>query len=430
MAALRVAAVLLLAVGVALAAPDTEERVTYEGSKVFRITPETQTQLNTLMGLRNSMTVSLGLDWWIYPSRVGQHADLRVPAKMISFVESFLEKTDMTYSVMIDDVQTLVDMQMQGAASNSNPNDFDFTQYHKVADINAWLQTLPSKYPALATVFQIATSYEKRAMYAIKISSTKNANATKQAFWFDGGIHAREWIAPAAVVYMLNQLLEQYGKDATTTKLIDNIDVYVLPVFNPDGYEYTWTKDRMWRKTRSNTGHVCIGVDPNRNWDFHWNDGGSSTNPCDDAYCGPKAFSEIEVSTVAAYIKNVSTINGYINFHSYAQLWMSPWGYTATLPRDYTAQMELSKEAVTALQAVHGTKYGYGPIYTTIYPASGSSVDWTYAVANVVFSYGVELRDTGEYGFLLPAAEIVPTGEQTLAAVKAAMQYVIDHPRM
>jgi carboxypeptidase A2 len=103
-------------------------------------------------------------------------------------------------------------------------------------------------------------------------------------------------------------------------------------------------------------------------------------------------------------------------------------------------------ECVTALESVYGTKYQYGNIANTIYPASGSSVDWTFGVANVTYSFAVELRDTGasryyppnqkdssrrayipagRYGFVLPPSEIVPTGEETFAAVKAMARYIL-----
>jgi hypothetical protein len=95
-----------------------------------------------------------------------------------------------------------------------------------------------------------------------------------------------------------------------------------------------------------------------------------------------------------------STLKGYINFHSYDQLWMSNWGYTYTLPQDYDTQNALSAAAVAAIKATHGKVYEYGPIASTIYPASGSSADYTYGVCGIKYSYGVELRDNGEFGFL------------------------------
>lgn len=74
---------------------------------------------------------------------------------------------------------------------------------------------------------------------------------------------------------------------------------------------------------------------------------------------------------------------------------------------------------------MHGTKYQYGSISRTIYPASGSSVDWTYSAVNATYSFAVELRDTGRYGFILPPSEIVPTGEETFAAVRAMGNYIL-----
>ena len=94
----------------------------------------------------------------------------------------------------------------------------------------------------------------------------------------------------------------------------------------------------------------------------------------------------------------------------------------------WCAQNGLSAAAVAAIKATHGKTYEYGPIATTIYPASGSSADYTYGVCGVKYSYGVELRDTGEFGFLLPPEEIIPSGEEIFAAVVAMGQYIEAHP--
>jgi hypothetical protein len=132
---------------------------------------------------------------------------------------------------------------------------------------------------------------------------------------------------------------------------------------------------------------------------------------------------------------------------------MSPWGYTDALPADYADQVSspptpppphptltmyavvypcvqnaLSAAAVKAIKSSSGLDYGYGPIATTIYPASGSSADYTYGVCGVKYSYGVELRDTGKYGFLLPPDQIVPSGQEIYAAVVAMGQYIVAHP--
>jgi len=103
---------------------------------------------------------------------------------------------------------------------------------------------------------------------------------------------------------------------------------------------------------------------------------------------------------------------------------MSPWGYTTTLPPDFTQQNQLMRECSLAIESVHGTKYEYGSSARVIYIASGGADDWTYAALGVVYSYTVELRDTGRYGFLLPATQIIPTGEETYEGLRVFLKSV------
>jgi carboxypeptidase A4 len=112
------------------------------------------------------------------------------------------------------------------------------------------------------------------------------------------GVHAREWISPAVATYIIRELQKDTG-------LLNKMDFYVMPVLNPDGYEYSHTKDRLWRKTRSlqRSANVtsttkrtrpCYGVDANRNWDSHWAERANVTDPCSHNYPGTKPFSEPE----------------------------------------------------------------------------------------------------------------------------------------
>ena len=84
----------------------------------------------------------------------------------------------------------------------------------------------------------------------------------------------------------------------------------VIPVLNPDGYVYTWTRDRMWRKNRNpRAGRFgrrgCVGVDLNRNYDIEWGRNGISRNPCSDIYPGKKAFSEPESKAHSDLLKSL-----------------------------------------------------------------------------------------------------------------------------
>jgi len=179
------------------------------------------------------------------------------------------------------------------------------------------------------------------------------------------------------------------------------------------------------KNRRVNKNSSCIGVDTNRNWAYQWKTGGSSTNPCDETFCGPTSFSEPENFALANYIQTHSNVQGYIDFHSYSQLWMTPWGYTTTVPKDYTIQRQCGMLCVAALKNVNKISYSVGNVGSIIYIASGGSNDWTYGAQKIVHSYAVELRDTGSYGFLLPAIQIVPSGEETFVAVEVLASCVL-----
>lgn len=181
-------------------------------------------------------------------------------------------------------------------------------------------------------------------------------------------------------------------------------------------------QDRMWRKTRSpsNSPFGCKGADANRNFPFHWLDGGSSTNPCSETYAGASAGSEVEVQVMTAYLDKIKDrVLTYVGLHSYSQLWMFPWGWGNERPAEGPDLEKNAKVGVAALTAVHGTQYQIGTPPELLYIASGGAFDWALGVAGIKYSYTLELRDTGSNGFLLPPEQIRPTGEETWAGLRA-----------
>jgi carboxypeptidase A4 len=89
----------------------------------------------------------------------------------------------------------------------------------------------------------------------------------------------------------------------------DKVDFYIVPVLNPDGYEYTHTNDRLWRKNRKNPElGKCAGTDLNRNFGFKWGGLGASKNPCDETYAGSAAFSEPESKAIQDYVTSKGKI--------------------------------------------------------------------------------------------------------------------------
>ncbi|KAG8250451.1 hypothetical protein J6590_101274 [Homalodisca vitripennis] len=302
----------------------------------------------------------------------------------------------------------------------------------------SYLEYLQSTYPNLVEIFTIGKSSEGRPLKVVKISSD-SSREVKRAIWIDGGTHGREWITPAVALYFIRQLVEHYAK---YRNIVDTMDWYIMPVMNPDGYEYSHSKDRFWRKSRApnkpssdserrgrlfwSYGESCKGVDLNRNWDFHWSERGASDDPCKETYAGARAFSEPETKAVADFIMDhKDRMAAFITLHSYSQMWLVPWGYTRSRVKDYDDLVYVGRKAIEALKKVHGTEYDIGTSTSLLYPTSGSADDWAKGKAGIKYSYTVELRDKGSYGFLLPAAQITPTGRETFAAVRALVRAIL-----
>jgi len=353
------------------------------------------------------------LDFWIEPFRLGD-VDVRVTAEIYPSFIKMMDDRNIPHTIMIDNVQELVDQQLQREA----PDAFSLTQYNTWDDIQDYLEEFAATYPNQVEVVTVGRSHLNRDIRAVKITSgnTRKTNV----IWIQAGIHAREWIAPATSLWIMTKSLEDNA--AEWQAIYANAEVYWIPNLNVDGYIHSRNSDRMWRKTRRpNPGSTCVGTDPNRNYNYGWgrNDG-SSPSACSETFRGPDPNSEPEIRTTTTTLENLSAsqnVRGFMCLHSYSQLWLAPWGYIYDYTPDRTVQNQLGAQAVAALRSWYGTNYVYGPISETLYTASGGSVDWAYGYLGVVYSYTPELRDTGSYGFLLPASQIQPSGEETNAAL-------------
>lgn len=107
----------------------------------------------------------------------------------------------------------------------------------------------------------------------------------------------------------------------------------------------------------------------------------------------------------------------YLSLHSYSQLILTPWGWTKDLPKDYPDMERVAKSAAQALNSKYGTNYTVGSSTNVLYEAAGGSDDWAHGVAGIKYSYTMELRDTGDKGFVLPPDQIIESGEETWLAL-------------
>ncbi|KAM4554220.1 carboxypeptidase A2-like [Fundulus diaphanus] len=399
----------------------------FTGDQVIRVDVQSEEQLKLLHILESEE--KWDLDFWLHPVSTELPVDVRVPHTHLTAVKEYLQAHNIPFTVMIDNLQELLDQEKAELKKNHlrerSTRSFNFGAYHRLETIYSWMDTFVAQHPNLVTKLDIGRSYENRPMYVLKFST---GGTKRPAIWMDLGIHSREWVSQATGVWTANKIATDYGTDASLTSLLNTMDIYMLIVANPDGYVVTHTKDRMWRKTRSkNSGYVCVGVDPNRNWNAGFGGPGASSYPCSDSYHGPSAHSEIEVKNMVNLIQSHGNFKTFISVHSYSQLLMYPYGYTCKGAPHQAELDSVARAAVQKLSSLYGTSYKVGSICNIIYQASGGSIDWSYDVG-IKYSFAFELRDTGRYGFILPANQIIPTASETWLALKHIMEYVRDHP--
>jgi len=382
------------------------EKARFDNYRVYSLNVDTVEQLKELKKLDGN---SDGFEFWKLAD-VGKEADLMVPPHKFADFEELVESLKISYYLKIRNVQELID--------NENPKkravDFDWTSYYTYEEIYEWLDIQLATYPTILSNFVVGESYQGRVIRGVRLAY----NEDNPVIFIESNIHAREWITSATATWFLNQLLT--STDPVIQDLARNINWYIVPVFNVDGYTYSHSVNRMWRKTRYPHAHICYGTDANRNFGFQWMTTGASSNPCSDTFAGPQAWSEPETEQLADYLRSLTkAVNIYLSFHSYGQYMLFPYGHTGEHVGNYDELYEIANKTVEAIAVREGTAYRYGPSSTVLYETSGTSVDWAYDEFGIRLAYTFEFRDRGNYGFILPANQIIPNGLEILDGIIA-----------
>ena len=299
--------------------------------------------------------------------------------------------------------------------------------YHRFDTIRSYLREMSGRHEFVSLV-ELGKTAEGREILGIKIGESRYGADTRSVI-IDGGMHAREWITVATAINMCGRIIKLFKSVSgrSCNSVLTSIDWYIVPVLNPDGYEYSHVTDRLWRKNRRPPpeGSTCAGVDLNRNFEVGYGLG-ADTNPCSEVYKGTHAHSEPEtLALIKLGTMLNTTILYYVSLHAYGQSWLTPWGYK-TEPPDNMEQMEtVAKNAFHEIICSYGKdiparEYEVGGAADIYYTAGGASDDWIYDKTGARFAYTIELPDDGrQYGFLLPPQMAPQVAADIWAGIKS-----------
>jgi carboxypeptidase T len=317
-----------------------------------------------------------------------------------------LEVAGVSWDVLVPDIDEAAAAEAMRIQSGVRSASF-FDEFHDYREVSEHVRGLAELAPDRAQLHGLGASLDGRTIWALRIGK-----GSGERMLINGTQHAREWIATMATTCIADRLVRDYDTDPTIRAFVDSTDLWVVPIVNPDGYQYSWSTNRYWRKNRRERH----GVDLNRNFSVAWGGAGSSGSKGSEIYRGEYAFSEPESIALRDLAKR-EQIAKHIDFHAYGQLVMYPWNWTAKPAKDRDLFAAIGDRIASAIFAQHGKRYSL-IAGVELYPSGGTQNDWMYGELGAL-SYGIELRPKGGSGFVLPPEEIRPTCDEGLAAVLA-----------
>ena len=310
---------------------------------------------------------------------------------LLEFVFSQNELSQLTdrgvsYEVIIEDYeshfQNLVNETSSLRTMSCGLTNFDggnMGGYHTFDEMVTHINSMQDLYSDFVTISEIGESIEGRPIFAVKISDNPHLDESDEegVVYFDALTHSREPMSLESTLYYMWWLLENMGTDEEVNYLVNNREMYFVPIVNPDGYVYNETLSPngggLWRKNRRNAGNGCFGVDLNRNFSKGWGlDSGSSNDPCTEIYRGANPFSEPEAAAVANFLAEINPSIAF-TIHTFGDKFLSPWGYVDSL-----ASYELYAEFVS--EFIPANYSGYGTTAKMLgYTSSGTTRDYLHS---------------------------------------------------
>ncbi|MDH4156760.1 MAG: M14 family metallopeptidase [candidate division Zixibacteria bacterium] len=371
----------------------------------------------------HSMMIVGPLPAEVVPAFLKSHFDVaqRLPDGSFRVVATAADKERLVseYAAVVE-VENLEDFYRMGLVAGEAQGG-----YHTYDETNGEL--FFASFHPLAHLDTAGYSLEGRPICVLKISDNVEIDEDEPEILINGLIHAREPIGIEIILYFMYYLLDNYALDSEIQALVDNAEIWLMPICNPDGYFYNELASPggggMWRKNRRNNGDGSYGIDLNRNWGFLWgyDDFGSSPEPPDETFRGTAAFSEPETQVMREFI-NAHDFSVIVNYHAFGDVYLKPWSFLRGLygPDDRIFLFEMD-----TLHAYNGYS-----IEQSFYPVNGGACDWQYGEQYEKKKAVCYVPEVGPW-FWPAASEIEPLCTENLPAnlffVREAIR-LWDHP--
>jgi hypothetical protein len=288
-----------------------------------------------------------------------------------------------------------------------------FTRYRDLDDTENELRVLSNTYPSICHLYNLSEMFKRsdgsprltvqgRTMWAIKISDNPAVNESSEPdALVIGTTHAREWIANEVVMFSINYILRNYGYNTSINSIVNETEMWFIPVLNPDGFQHSIDNDDFnnsygvygWRKNANESNGIAgfqdygsaqgDGVDLNRNLGYKWGGTGSSGSPNDPTYRGTVTYSETENQILHLFARG-RDFTMALSYHSYSGLNLYPWGYTYNGPED----SKLLQTIAQKMSSYNGYTAQQG---SALYPTSGDFTDYFYGTYRIP-AFTVELN--------------------------------------
>jgi len=307
-------------------------------------------------------------------------------------------------------------------------------QYLDAAQVAARMQALAADFPTLchlSTLPYATHGYdgsEASLVGPANVQLVRITNApalrSRPGLLLVCGTHAREWINPLIAVEFAEQILRNYDPGSAdplvqrVNRVVEEGDILIVPVMNPDGLNFSIHDDSGWRKNRRPPSSTsCSGVDNNRNFEVFFSEGGSSASECSDLFHGPSAFSEPENQNIRHILEEFPNILIGVDSHSQGEDIFRPTAsggtFVASLPvfpDDETIYQDLEAAAAAAIQGVNGKTYSIG----TTSNHAGTSDEYMF-FAHRVFGFDFECA----LAFQPPIVSALVSVQEVVAALFA-----------